>query len=67
MNVSHVVFYTFQKNTTNQSLQGLMMGEDQGGFSLGLPEKAPRLGLVLERRPGPGTCTSASPETDWHL
>lgn len=59
--------YSFKKNTTNQSLWGLMMGEDQGGSSLGLPEKILRLRLVLEQRPGPGTYTSASPETDWQL
>lgn len=50
----------------HQRLWGLMMGEDQGGLSLGLPEKPLRLGLVLEQRPGPGT-TSVSPEIDWQL
>lgn len=57
-------FQRFQRTTTNQSLRELMKRGDQGGLSPGLPEKTL---LVLEQGPGPGTYTSAWPETDWQL
>lgn len=58
--------FFFLKITTNQSLWGLMKG-DQGGSSWGLPETTQISCLALEQELGPGTYTSAWPETYCHL